>query len=69
MVCDEKRNLINQANKAPKPGVELRKAKAEVVSNQSAAAKAWQSENRDAIQAITDWVEVNGIPLSELRQF
>ena len=66
---DKKRNSISEANKEPKPELEFRKAEAEVVSSQSAEAKAWKSENRDAIQAINDWVEVNGIPLSELRQF
>lgn len=29
----------------------------------------WQDENREAIQAWNAWVEENGLPLEEYRQF
>jgi antitoxin CcdA len=31
--------------------------------------EAWKRENHEAIQAINAWVEENGIPLAEYRQF
>ena len=31
--------------------------------------EAWVRENRDAIQSFNDYVEKNGIPLSQYRQF
>ena len=29
----------------------------------------WKAENREAIESLNDWVEKNGIPLEEFRQF
>jgi Post-segregation antitoxin CcdA len=66
---DEKRNSTSTPLEAPKHDVRLPKAEADIVLSQNMNAKAWKSDNRDAIQAINDWVEVNGIPLSEFRQF
>jgi hypothetical protein len=65
----EKRNSTSRPLETSKHEVGFRKAKAEIVANQNMNAMAWKSHNRDAIQAINDWVEVNGIPLSEFRQF
>lgn len=65
----EKGNSMDIPFNPPKPEMESGKDQAAAISTQSAEAKAWQAENRDAIQAINDWVELNGIPLSEYRQF
>ncbi|MDF1736530.1 MAG: type II toxin-antitoxin system CcdA family antitoxin [Minwuia sp.] len=31
--------------------------------------EAWRRDNADAIRSYNEWVEKNGIPLSEFRQF
>jgi antitoxin CcdA len=35
----------------------------------AARAKAWQEENRDAIDAANEYVEKHGLPLARYRQF
>ncbi len=35
----------------------------------AAISRAWQAENAEAIAAWNVWVEENGLPLADLRQF
>ena len=39
------------------------------VAIKSAQEARWKAENADAIQSFNDYVEKNGIPLSQYRQF
>jgi antitoxin CcdA len=52
-------------------GINLSRAAEEGVRKAVSEAKteAWKRENHEAIQAINAWVEENGIPLAEYRQF
>lgn len=52
-------------------GINLSRAAEDGLRKAVSAAKteAWKRENHEAIQAINTWVEENGIPLSEYRQF
>ena len=35
----------------------------------SEKARRWREENADAIKSMNDWVDKNGLPLDEYRQF
>ncbi len=35
----------------------------------AARAEAWKRENAEAIRNYNDWIEENGLPLAEYRQF
>jgi antitoxin CcdA len=38
-------------------------------ATRKAVAQRWQEDNRERIEAWNDWVEQNGLPLAEYRQF
>ncbi len=56
---------------AKKLGMNMSRAAEAGIANAVAAEKTrlWKIENREAIQSMNDYVEENGLPLEQFRQF